>query len=565
MQGRLKLCASLLGFLLAPVLKGDPSRNPGPGALEVYSNGACSTEVPLCSRIGVKKLVEGGNAMDAAIASAICVGIINSFSSGIGGGGFMLIKGPGTSNAFDMIDFREVAPKNLSADKLSEAGGTGALSIGVPGEIHGLYEAHKKYGRLPWRDLFPENIEVSRGFPASNQLVKRINKLKDYIISDPGLREIYTRNGELLREGETVVRENYARTLEIIMDHPESFYMGHLADLVVKAVRERGGILDKKDLEEYRAVYRDVLEGRYRDYKVYTTGLPTSGLLVLKALNIFEKYDLRKLKADSLKSGGFNHIHLLIEVFKFAMAGRGELADPAFLPGWEEIVYETVSKDAAEEAYHKINLGRVLDTKEYGMKRKGVEDHGTTHINAIDKDDMVVLLTSTVNLEFGAKFMDPRTGIIFNNTMSDFYIPYPNSAQEKHANAVEGGKRPFSSIAPVVLLKEDELLALGAAGGIRIPTSIMSTIFHLSAGENLWEAITETRIHNQLFPDITFVEYNIPKDLEKYLTSTGHRVERSLQNTVFTSVQGILSRKVGGNKVIHAVSDPRKGGEAFGY
>ncbi|AFN83059.1 gamma glutamyltranspeptidase [Encephalitozoon romaleae SJ-2008] len=511
--------------------------------------------------------MEGGNAMDAAIASTICIGIINSFSSGIGGGGFMLIKGPGTNGVLDMIDFRETAPRNLSDSGLSGMGGANekGLKVGVPGEILGLYEAHKKYGKLPWRELFRENIMIARGFPASNLLVKKINKLKSYITSDPGLRDIYTRNGVLLKEGDIVARENYAKTLEIIMRHPESFYTGSLADLIVKAVRKKGGLIDKRDLEEYKVIHRDVIEGRYHDYKVYTTNLPTSGPLVLKALNIFEKYDLKKLKADSLRNGNFNHMHLLIEVFKFAMARRGELGDPAFLPGWEEIVKEIISKKSAEEAYRKINLGKVLDIKEYGMKTKGTEDHGTTHINVIDKDNMVVLLTSSINLEFGAKFMDPETGVVFNDTIDDFHISHARDVHSKHPNNVEGGKRSFSSMSPILLLKEDEILAIGAAGGIRIPTSVISTIFHLGTGENLREAIIETRIHNQLSPNITFVEHNIPKALERYLISIGHRIEKSLQNTIFTSVQGIFLKSVGGNRIIQAVSDPRKEGEAFGY
>ncbi|AFM98344.1 putative gamma-glutamyltransferase [Encephalitozoon hellem ATCC 50504] len=567
MEGRLKLLISLFGLLLVLVAEGSFAHNPNLEAFKVYSNGACTTEVPLCSRLGVKKLMEGGNAMDAAIASTICIGIINSFSSGIGGGGFMLIKGPGAKGVLDMIDFRETAPRSLSASDLNVMAGESpkGLKVGIPGEILGLYEAHKKYGKLPWRELFQENIVIARGFSASSQLVKKINKLRDYILSDPGLREIYTRNGVLLREGDTVVRENYAKTLEIIMKRPESFYTGSLADLIVKAVRKNGGLIDKRDLEEYKVMHRNVVEGKYRDYKVYTTNLPTSGPLVLRALNILERYDLKKLKADSLRNRSFNHIHLLIEVLKFAMARRGELGDPAFLPRWEEIVREIVSKKSAEEAYRKINLGKVLDIKEYGMKTAGIEDHGTTHINVIDKDNMAVLITSSVNLEFGAKFMDPETGIVFNDTIDDFYIPYTKYTHEKHPNGVEGGKRSFSSISPILLLKEDEILALGAAGGIRIPTSVISTIFHLETGESLRDAIMETRIHNHLSPNTTFVEYNILKDLERYLTGAGHKIEKSLQNTIFTSVQGILLKKVGGNRIIHAVSDPRKGGEAFGY
>lgn len=545
--------------------------NPDFGVIETYSNGACSTEVPLCSRLGVRKLLDGGNAMDAAVAAAICVGTINSFSSGIGGGGFLLIKKPGREEALDMIDFRETAPESLSVGHLSsqiDRAKMGGLAVGVPGEIRGLYEAHRKYGRLSWKSLFPENIEIAHGFLASAQLVKRINRLRLYIMEDPGLKATYTRDGELLKEGDMVVRENYARTLGKVMNDPESFYSGDLAKSVAAAVRSKGGVLSEKDLRGYKAIHRPVLEGRYHGYRVYTTNLPTSGALIIEALNILEKYNLKRLEAESMQQGRFRHFHLLVEVFKFVMARRGELSDPAFLPGWEEIVREITSKETAEKIHRKIDLGGILDAGEYGMKRDATEDHGTTHINVIDKDDMAVLLTSTVNLEFGAKFMDPETGIVFNNQIDDFYVPSAADAFSSRtpANIAEPGKRPFSSASPILLEKDSEILMLGAAGGVRIPTSVIAVLFYLSTGRNLKEAITATRIHNQLQPDTTFVEYNISKKLEQYFVSSGHRTEKSLQNSIFTSVQGILLRRDrAGNRMIHAVSDPRKGGEAFGY
>ncbi|TBU18700.1 putative gamma-glutamyltransferase [Ordospora colligata] len=541
--------------------------NPDFGILEVYSNGACSTEVPMCSRLGVKVLMQGGNAVDSAVASAICVGIVNSFSSGIGGGGFMLIKKPGNEDTVDMIDFREVAPRNLNAKLLygtQNGSKIGGLSVGVPSEVYGIYEAHRKYGKLPWKNLFQENIQIAKGFPVSNQLVRRINRLKEFIAVDPGLRSTYMRNNELLKEGDVVVRDNYAKTLETIMNNPEDFYNGGLADSIVKAVNNQGGVLLKSDLQEYKPVHRPVVEGKYHDYKVYTTNLPTSGPLVLKALNILEKYNLDKLIADDMQTGKFRNLHLLIEIFKFMMARRGELADPEFLQGWQDVVNEITLKETAEQIYKKIDLDKVLDAKEYGMKKHGAEDHGTTHINVVDKDDMMVLLTSTINLEFGAKFMDPETGIVFNNTMDDFYPPVHGDITGS-VNSLDAGKRPFSSISPVILSKDDELLALGAAGGIRIPTSIVSTLFHLSTGKNLKEAIMTTRMHNHLFPDVTFVEHDIQGPVEQYLVDSGHVIEKSLQNTVFTSVQGILLKRSNGDRTIHAVSDLRKGGESFGY
>jgi gamma-glutamyltranspeptidase / glutathione hydrolase / leukotriene-C4 hydrolase len=542
-----------------------------PDLSHIYPTAAVSAEVPLCSRLGTEKLKQGGNAVDAAITAAICVGIINSFSSGIGGGGFILIRKPGSEEVLDMIDFRETAPENIFVAQMS-SGGYGfkidGLAIGVPGEVRGLLAAHKKYGKLPWKELFRENIEIAKGFRATNQLAKRLSKYRDLVMADTGLREIYTRNSELLKEGDVVRRPNLARTLERIADNPESFYEGDLASDVVKAVRLKGGILNKDDLAAYRPKHRDVLRSTYYDYNVYTTSLPTSGLLVIEALNILENFNLKEIAVESQRRGEYGHLHLLIEVFKFAMARRGELGDPDFLKGYKDVVDEITSKETAEKIARKISLDGVLKKEEYGARSRTRDDHGTTHINVVDKDEMVALVTSTVNLEFGAKFMDPRTGIIFNNQLDDFFsnIEDVRNPRPDAPNSVQPGKRPLSSASPVLLIKNDEILALGAAGGMRIPTSIIGVLLYLSTGSSLRDAITATRIHNQLDPEITYVEGNIDQSVVDYFLKLGHKVEKSLQNSVFTSVQGILLRRNGGGrKSIHAVSDPRKGGEASGY
>jgi gamma-glutamyltranspeptidase / glutathione hydrolase / leukotriene-C4 hydrolase len=550
-------------------------RHPGFSAIQdpahVYLNAAVSTEVPLCSRMGTKKLLQGGNAMDAAIASAICVGIINSFSSGIGGGGFILVRKPGSEEVLDMIDFRETAPRDILKADIRAQGHesrVGGLAVGVPGEIRGLHEAHRKYGRLPWKELFKENIAMAKGFKATNQLVRRLNKYRDLVLQDPGLRNIYTRNNELIREGDIVRRTNYAEALERIAEDPECFYEGELAKDVVRAIASRGGVIGGSDLRDYESKHRRVLESTYYDYKVYTTSLPTSGLFVIEALNVLENFDVRAMAARGLKSGEYKHLHLMIEIFKFTLARRGELGDPDFLKDYERIVSEITSKETANRIADKIRPDRVLSKEEYGMRDGVGSDYGTTHINVIDRDEMVVLLTSTINLEFGAKFMDPKTGIIFNNQLSDFFSnmadvrsPRPNAP-----NSMEPGKRPLSSASPVLLVRDDEILALGAAGGMRIPTSIIGVLLYLSIGTSLGDAIAATRIHNQLDPETTYVEHDIEKGVLGYLLKLGHNVEKSVQNSVFTSVQGILLKKDAiGRKSIHAVSDPRKGGEPYGY
>ncbi|KAF7683204.1 Glutathione hydrolase proenzyme 2 [Astathelohania contejeani] len=540
-----------------------------------YANGAVSTEVPLCSSLGVDILRKGGNAMDAAVASSICVGIINSFSSGIGGGGFLLLRKPASKNnreIVDSIDFREISPGMISKSQFSKGSDKtkrGGMSVGVPGEIRGLLYAHRKYGKLPWKQLFKENIKIAKKFKVSKQLAKRLKKLEIHILNDRGLREIYTRNGQLVKEGDYISRSNYAETLKKIAEDPESFYRGDIAEKIVSSIQENGGVLTLEDLQNYKPVWRKPLKGKYRDYTLYTTNLPSSGLFIIEAMNILERYDLKELEKVGRENGTFPHYHLLVEIYKFIAARRGEFADPDFIPNWKSLVAQITSKKYAEKIVEKIDFNHSLSDIEYGFKMPFTEDHGTTHLNVIDENEMSVLITSTVNLEFGSKFMDPKTGIIFNDEMDDFYVPEVQNAFDLGAmpsNILEPRKRPFSSASPVLLVKFNEILAVGAAGGTRIPTSIIAVMFHLILGKSLEEAIMESRIHHQLIPAFTYVENNFPHDIRNYLKRLGHKVEVSTQNSIFTSVQGIhLIKTKNGDKIIQAFSDSRKGGKSDGY
>ncbi|EJW03820.1 gamma-glutamyltransferase [Edhazardia aedis USNM 41457] len=542
-----------------------------------FQHGAISTEVPLCSKIGSDIMKIGGNAVDAAVASTLCVGIINAFSSGIGGGGFLLIRipQPNGEDIVDSFDFRETAPKKINSEMLQkspEMTRKGGLAVGVPGEIRGLYEAHKKYGKLPWNKLFDEPIKIARNFEVSEQLSIRLKKMENFILSDPGLREIYSQNGKLVRTGDIIHRENLAKTLETLAFDPESFYSGVIADKMIESIKKEGGVMEKSDLMEYKALKRDILKSNFRGYELLTMSLPTSGLFVVEALNILEHFDLEELKkaGESVKpKPEYPHYQLLVEIFKFIGAGRGKMADPAFLPNWKSIVNEIVNTQTAEAIAKKIDFNHTLNDSEYNFEGIMPEDHGTTHINVIDSDEMTVSLTSTINLEFGAKFMCPNTGIIFNNEIDDFYVPNVKNAfdlAQMPKNVVEPGKRPFSSASPLILHKYNEMVVLGAAGGTRIPTSIITIIFHLLLGKSLEEAIDAPRIHNQFLPKVTYIEYNFQNDIEKYLSQRGHKLEISAQNNIFTSVQGIHMIKMpNGEKIIQAVSDKRKGGLSDGY
>lgn len=538
---------------------------------EYFTSFAVNTEAEIASKVGKGILLAGGNAIDAAISSAICIGVVNCFSSGIGGGGFMLIrKKEAEKETFDMIDFREVAPAGMDQSMFLEGpelSKTTGLSVGVPGEIMGFYQAHRKYGKLPWKRLFKECIELAKGFPASKLLVQKLERNIKYIQEDDGLRETFMRNGRVIEVGDIVSRHNYARTLEEISEDPLSFYSGSLSQKIVEFINKNRGVFDIADLNNYEAKSRPVITDTFYDYKVYTTGLPTSGIFIIEALKALERINIRGLRFLLGKENAFYLYHILIEVFKFTIASRGEFGDPDFLENWKRKVSMVISEAKARQISRKLRLDSVLEINEYGAKTSFKEDHGTTHLNVVDQDENIVSMTTTINLEFGAKLMDPDTGIIFNNQMDDFYIPGVDSAYglaEMPANIISKGKRPFSSASPTILIKNDEIIVIGAAGGIRIPSAIIASLAHFMTGSSLSEAIASCRIHNQLFPAKTFIEPSLPESIINSLQSLGHEVEVSELNTSFTSVQAIQMKKNDGRKAIYAISDSRKDGASDG-
>lgn len=532
-----------------------------------FNNFAVNTESEWASKVGKRILEIGGNAVDAAIASCLSIGVVNSFSSGIGGGGFMLIrKKDPKGDLFDFIEFRETSPQNVNLDtfiknpkSLQETG----MAVGVPGEILGMYTAHSKYGKLPWKSLFRDPIRLARRFKVSRKLAEKLKKNEKFILEDPGLRMTFSREGKLFEEGEIVERKNLAETLEVISEDPLSFYKGKLADKIINFIKKNNGIMEKNDLESYKVKHRPVLKSTFYDYRVITTNLPSSGVFIIEALKILERINIRDIKYFINNENSFRMYHILIEVLKFIFAERGNFGDPDYIPDWKRQIEDLISDKKIDEIFQKFNIERPLKSEEYGSNSPYKEDHGTTHLNVIDSEETIVLLTSTVNLEFGAKLLDPETGILFNNQLDDFYIPM-DSEDLSSKNILRGNKRPFSSAAPTLLMKNDEIIAIGAAGGTRIPSAIISTIAYLLTGNTLENAVSLCRIFSQHNTSTTFIEATLPDIITEKLKNMGHNIVVSELNTSFTSVQAIqvfLSKE---RKKIKAISDIRKDGISLG-
>jgi len=296
-----------------------------------FNSFVVNTENETCSVLGKSIIESGGNAVDSAIASAICIGVVNSFSSGVGGGGFIMIN---TGDDYVMLDFREVAPNKTGQQAYqanNEYSKTGGLSTGVPGEVLGLYKAHQRFGKLPWKALFDQNIKLAKSFKVSKLLALKIQNNEKYIRNDEGMRKIFVKNGNLLKEGDTVERINYSSTLETISKEPTSFYTGALAKKIVKKVKSAGGLITEDDMGSYKVIERKMVRAKFDDYYVYTPYLPTAGILVINALKILEHLDLADVKRQFEKGNTLPMYHILIETLKFVMAKRGMLGDPSFM------------------------------------------------------------------------------------------------------------------------------------------------------------------------------------------------------------------------------------------
>ncbi|KAF9434162.1 hypothetical protein BGZ76_008470, partial [Entomortierella beljakovae] len=461
----------ILGVTLVQKIGSAPNIEKNTPTLIKAKYGAVAAEEIHCSEIGVQVLKDGGNAVDAAIASCLCVGTVNMFSAGIGGGGFMTLRLP--NGTVEVIDFRETAPAGSSQNMFKKdpiLAQKGGLSVAVPGEIRGLELAHKRYGKLSWERLFAPSVKLAReGWAVGPELAKRLRQYKPMMESEPDWSSTFAPNGTVLNEGQWITRKTLANTLETIgKEGADSFYTGPIAQSMVDHIKANGGILDMDDMKSYKPLIKEPMVGYYQGRKVYTTPAPTSGPVLISILNILERYDLGRFKENANVE-----VHRLVEAMKFGYAQRTELGDPDF-SDLEAKIQGILSKDTAGLIRANISDERTFPVEYYNPHWGPIDNHGTTHLSSVDKDNMAVALTSTVNLVFGSKLLDPKTGIILNDEMDDFSIPgTPNAfgLQPSPYNFPRSGKRPLSSCVPTIIERDGQFeLALGGSGGSRILT-----------------------------------------------------------------------------------------------
>ncbi|KAH0677991.1 hypothetical protein KY285_025792 [Solanum tuberosum] len=538
------------------------------------NRGVVATDDGRCSRIGRDVLREGGHAVDAAIAAAFCLGVVSPASSGIGGGAFMLIRSAdGKAQAFDM---RENAPKKAFKNMYAQNAAlksSGVLSIAVPGEIAGLYNAWKQYGKLPWRRLVRPAAHLAHsGFKISPYLHMQMLRSESDIMADKGLHDLFTSNGSLLRIGDICYNKQLGKTLRALSAFGiRPFYNGSIGVKLITDIRKSGGILTMEDLQQYQVRIREPIVADVMGFQIIGMPPPSSGgAAMVLILNILAHYGFPMEGPSSLL------IHRQIEALKHAFAVRMNLGDPDFV-NVTNVVNDMLSTEFAKQLKKTIYDNMTFSPNHYGGKWNQINDHGTSHMSIVDSERNAVSMTSTVNSYFGAKYLSPSTGIVLNNEMDDFSIPAKRSKNvppPAPANFIHPGKRPLSSMTPTIVLKGGQLRAVvGASGGGMIIAGTTEVFLnHFARGMDPFSSVMAPRYYHQLIPNVLQYEnwtvvtgdhVEAPAKIRAALQKKGHVLQSIAGGTICQFVvQEFKSSKLG---ELVAVSDPRKGGFPAGF
>jgi len=523
------LFCHLIWVLIPSLLFSFASRRP-----VVAKKGMVVSASRIASEVGVQILKKGGNAVDAAVATAFALAVTYPQAGNIGGGGFMLIR-LADSGKVIFIDYRERAPYKASRGTMS----------------------------LP-EVMAPAIRLAEEGFVVDRFLARSFaRRAKDFSQFESTAKVFLKKDGTTYSEGEVFRQPDLARTLRLIAEKgPDAFYRGEIADLIVREMKRGGGLITKKDLAEYRAVVREPVVGNYRGYTVYSAPPPSSGgICLLELLNILEGYDLKGMGFGSSAT-----ISLMAEAEKLVYADRAEfLGDPDFV---KMPVSGLISKKYASFLRKKISLARAMPSTKVSHGNPWMfEDEETTHFSVVDERGNAVSNTYTLNGSFGSMVVVDGAGFLLNNEMDDFSIKpgYPNiyGLVGGEANAIAPGKRMLSSMTPTIITKGGKLfMVIGSPGGSTIITTVLQVILNvIDHGMNIQQAIDAPRVHHQWLPDVLFVEpFAIPKDVKNALLKRGYKIK--LRSSI-GDAQGILIDQRTGE--ITGGSDPRGDGAAVGY
>jgi len=501
----------MMSFLVAAALLAPLCAVAADGARKGPGKAAIASAHHLATDAGFEVLAEGGNAFDAAIAVTAALAVVESSSSGIGGGGFWLLHR--ASDGMEvMVDGREVAPAAVDAKVYLDAEGkldrdksvNGALAAGIPGEPAALVHIARQYGRLPLRTSLAPAIRLAReGYRLEERMQGMLAMRKDVMLRFPASRAVFFPKGELRALGSLIRQPELAVTLERIADQGfDGFYRGKTAKLLVDGVRAQGGNWTLADLAGYRVKERAPMRFKYHDYELVSAAPPSSGgVLLATILNVLEGYDLAKLdRAD--------RVHLMVEAMRRAYRDRSFiLGDPDFV---EMPLALLTSKAYAAGLRSSIRLDRA--TPSSSLPEGAVIDGGTdtSHFSIIDADGNIASVTASVNLPMGSGLIVPGTGVLLNNEMDDFALA-ANQANAygligTDANAPRPGKRMLSTMSPTIAFGKDRIAVIGTPGGSRIATMVLIGLMEFFDGGDPADFVAKPRIHHQYLPDAISAE-----------------------------------------------------------
>ncbi|MEA2884532.1 MAG: gamma-glutamyltranspeptidase / glutathione hydrolase [Bradyrhizobium sp.] len=533
-------------------------------------HGMVVAQEKLAAQIGADMLRQGGNAVDAAVATGFALAVSYPRAGNIGGGGFMVIHSA-ERNEDIAIDYRETAPAATTRDIFLGADGKpdnarsrdSALGIGVPGTVAGLALALEKYGSgtLTLAEILQPAIALARdGVTIADDSADTLPEWHKRLVRWPSSSTIFSRaDGSSLREGDRLVQSDLAATLLAIAEQgPRGFYQGPVAEKLVQAVRDAGGIMTLDDLASYQAVIRKPVRGSYRGYDIVSMPQPSSGgVVLLETLNILEGFKMPELAQGSAAS-----LHLLIEAMKRAYADRARyLGDPAFV---NAPVATLIAKDYAARQRASIDLTRATPWTDALPAVPPREGSNTTHFSVVDSRGNAVSNTYTLNFSYGVGLVAGGTGVLLNNELDDFTAaPGASNAYGLvgfEANLPGPGKRPLSSMAPTIVLKDGRpVLVTGSPGGSRIISSVLQVIVNvLDYQMDVAAAVAAPRLHHQWLPDEVRVERGFADDAIAALKAMGHVIGAPLGQTSANSIAVTPTGLLG-------APDPRtRGSEAAG-
>lgn len=532
----------------------------------IADKGAVASAHPLASQVGVEIMRQGGNAVDAAIATQFALAVVYPNAGNLGGGGFMVARLADGSTV--SLDYREMAPGAAHRDMYLDVQGNvkpnqsvrGHLSSGVPGTVAGIFES-LKYAKLPLQKLIQPAIELAeKGYVLSEREARALNGLQDELRQYNTTTTAFQKTAPWIT-GDTLIQKDLANTLKRIRDHGQAgFYEGETARLIVEEMKRGNGIITYNDLKAYKAKWRTPHQFTYRGYTIVSMPMPSSGGVLLHQM-------FKMLEDKPLASYGFHStqaVQLMTEVERRAFADRAQFMGDADF-------YKVPVSNLVSDAYIKSRMQDYSPDKAGNSQliKPGTvplkESEETTHISVIDDQGNAVSVTTTLNDSYGSKTVVGGAGFLLNDEMDDFSVkpgvPNMYGAVGGEANAIAPGKRMLSSMTPTLVLQNGKpYLVVGTPGGTTIPTSVFQTIVNIiDFGLNTEDAVNKPKFHHQWLPDQIEIEKTFPYPVRDSLQKMGYKLN---ERTAIGRTEVI---KVLANRKFEAVADSRGDDAAEGY